>query len=381
MRVGIVGASGFVGNRATQVLHPDFEVRQIVHSSASLQRLILPNLDCPNLDCQIANSFDTSSLEAAFQGCDVIIHSVLGSSGLIRGCVGPTYRAAQKAGVRRIVYLSSMIVHSCAPAPGTTEETPLIENQPFPSHSAKIDAERKLLKLRQDGTVEVAIIRPGIVFGPRSRWIIDLADQLSHGTAYLIHGGQGICNTVYIDNLIEGIRLAMTAPEADGEAFFLGDREQVTWLDFYRPFADLFGIDPLQIPQVEVPEFTHHWRQQTIDTIWNSELIQKVLSLASEDLKQSLKNKVKQILPHRTQPIINSEPERLTQPKPRVTEMMAILQQSQYKLPFTKAEQRLGYQPIVSFPEGCRRSMEWLIGANLVHLPHPSKPEHQLQHD
>jgi nucleoside-diphosphate-sugar epimerase len=40
--------------------------------------------------------------------------------------------------------------------------------------------------------------------------------------------------------------------------------------------------------------------------------------------------------------------------------MMAELQQSQYKLPFNKAERILGYEPIVSFDEGCRRSIEWL---------------------
>jgi len=39
---------------------------------------------------------------------------------------------------------------------------------------------------------------------------------------------------------------------------------------------------------------------------------------------------------------------------------MAELQQSQYKLPFTKAEKILGYAPVVSFEEGCCLSIEWL---------------------
>jgi 2-alkyl-3-oxoalkanoate reductase len=358
MKVGVVGASGFVGNRAIELFDADenFELRQIVHSPSSLQRLTLNHLDV-----QIANSFDASSLEAAFKGCDIIIHSVLGSSGLIRGCIAPTYRAAQKAGVRRIIYLSSMIVHGSAPTIGTTEATLLLETQPFPTHLAKIYAERKLLELRKQGDVEVTILRPGIVFGPRSRWVTDLAYQLLHGTAYLINEGKGICNSVYVDNLIHGIRLAMMCPGADGEAFFVGDRDRVTWFDFYRPFAEILGVDSINIPQADVPEFSHNWKEQTIDAIWNSEQIQKILSYISDDLKQNfkqnLKHAIRQSITSSTQPSQKT----ITQPQPQVTEMMAILQQSQYKLPNTKAERILGYEPIVSFNEGCRRSVDWLI--------------------
>jgi 2-alkyl-3-oxoalkanoate reductase len=352
MRIGVVGASGFVGNRTVEMLHVDsLEVCPIVRSAASLEQL-----SYQHLDCRIANSFDRSSLEAAFKDCDVIIHSILGSPGLIRGCIVPTYQAAQRAGVRRIIYLSSMIVHTSAPAPGTTEATPPIKNQPFPTHIAKIDAERKLLQLRQKGSVEVTIFRPGIVFGPRSRWVQDLADRLSQGNAYLIDRGKGICNTVYVDNLIHAIRLSMNVRDADGEAFFVGDRERVTWFDFYQPFAEVFGVDLTQLPQVTVPQFTHNRRQQTLDSMWNSEIVQKALNLVSDELKQKLKRS----LPKRNR--LASEPTQAvtSAPQPVVSEMMAILQQSQYQLPFTKAEQILGYEPIISFKEGCYRSIEWL---------------------
>jgi nucleoside-diphosphate-sugar epimerase len=335
-------------------------VRPIVRSSASIDRLTQKNLDC-----RIAGAFDQSALEAAFKGCDVIIHSILGSPGLIRGSVAPAYKAAQKAGVRRIIYLSSMIVHCSAPAPGTTEASPLVENQPFPAHSAKIDAERKLMKLRQKGSVEVVIFRPGIVFGPRSRWVVDLANQLSQGTAYFINEGKGICNSVYIDNLIHAIRLAMTVPEADGEAFFVGDREQVTWFDFYRPFAEAFGVDPAQIPQLVAPEFSHSWKQQVMGSFWNSQFVQKVLATVSDDLKQ----KIRSAIPKQNKPSVETFQKVEAKPQPVVTEMMAELQQSQYKLPFGKAEKIFGYEPIVSFDEGCRRSIEWLIESEQFHLP------------
>jgi nucleoside-diphosphate-sugar epimerase len=215
--VGIVGANGFVGNRAVEMLHnAGITVRPIARRADSLQPF-----SSMGLNGYVANAFDQSALKEAFTGCDVVIHSVLGSPGLIRGSVRPTYQAAQQSGVRRIVYLSSMIVHTSAPAKGTTEATPPIKYQPrFPTHIAKIDAEQRLLKMRQTGDVEVVIFRPGIVFGPQSRWVVELANQLLQGTAYFIKDGSGICNTVYIDNLVHAIHLSLEKTGIDGEAFF-----------------------------------------------------------------------------------------------------------------------------------------------------------------
>lgn len=352
MRVGIVGASGFVGNRAVEMLHDDgHDVRSIVRSAASLQRL--PH---SHLDGRVANAFDCASLAAAFQGCDVIIHSILGSPGLIRGSIRPTYQAAERAGVRRIIYLSSMTVYTSAPAPGTTEASPVVENQPFPTQNAKIDAERQLLKLRQSGSVEVVIFRPGIVFGPRSRWVSELADQLVQHTAYFVNQGQGICNSVYVDNLIHGMQLALSNPAADGEAFFVGDRERVTWLDFYRPFAEALGVNLADIPNLDVPEFHHSWKQRVLGTIRDSALVQKSLASIPEDFKQQMK----QLVPQKPAAAPPAPAVAIAPPQPTVTEMMAILHQSRYQLPFTKAEKLLGYQPIVTFDEGCRRSTDWL---------------------
>jgi hypothetical protein len=131
----------------------------------------------------------------------------------------------------------------------------------------------------------------------------------------------------------------------------------VTWFDFYCPFAEAFGCDPRQIPQISVPQFSYSRKQMILDAFWNSEAIQKLLALVSDDFKHRLKSL---IVPGQNQKLTLPEPEVLAKAQPIVTEMMAILQQSQYKLPFEKAEKILGYKPVVSFAEGCRRSIEWL---------------------
>lgn len=354
--VGILGASGFIGNRAVEMLQLEdaVEVRPIVRTASSLE-----GSNWSHLDGRIANALDQSALQKAFTGCDVVVHSVLGSPGLIRGSVIPAYRAAQAAGVRRLIYLSTMCVHGQAPAPGTDESSFLSRRQPFPYNSAKIYAEQKLLRLRAKGSVEVVIFRPGIVFGPQSRWVIELADHLLQGTAYLVNGGTGICNTIYVDNLVHAIRLALTVAEADRQAFLVGEQEVVTWADFYRPVAEALGIDPSQIPHVEAPKFTRSWKQRVLGPVWDSALVQKTLSLLSDDLKRT----VKEALFPRSKPATSLPPTLPSKPKLIVTQEMALLQQCQYKLPFKKAEKILNYEPIVSFPEASHRSVDWLASA------------------
>ena len=352
LKIGILGASGFIGNRAVEMLQElGYEVRPIVRTSASMARLT-----CSDLDCHIANALDRSALARAFEGCDIVIHSVLGSPGLIRGTVVPTYQAASKAGVHRLIYLSTMCVHGQAPVFGIDEESPLGDRQPFPYNSAKIYAERKLLQMRKRGNVEVIIFRPGIVFGPQSRWIVRLADELLQGNAYLVNGGQGICNTVYIDNLVHAMHLAITADNVDGKAFFIGEQELVTWEDFYRPVAQALGIDCAQIHRVSAPKFSRSWKKLILKSVWDSTVTQKMLSLFSEQFKQT----IKKAIPKQKTSFTSSSHASLAKPSMTISQEMALLQQCQYKLPLKKAETILGYQPIVSFSEACDHCIDWL---------------------
>jgi hypothetical protein len=43
-----------------------------------------------------------------------------------------------------------------------------------------------------------------------------------------------------------------------------------------------------------------------------------------------------------------------------VSAEMADLHGCGYKLPLEKAHRILGYEPLLSFEEGCRRSIDWL---------------------
>ncbi len=335
-RVGIIGGSGFIGGRTSEVFCLDniAEVRPIVRSSSSLSRL-----KSLGLEGYTADALDSASLENALRGCEIAIYCAAGSPWFIKKTATSAYKAAEKAGVRRLVYLSTASVHGQAPQLGTDESSPLSDRQFLAYNNAKVKVEQKLLQLRKNGITEVVIIRPGIVVGPGSNWIVGFANSALSGTAYLVNHGDGICNSIYIDNLVHAIQLAMTAPEADKQAFLVGDAEKVTWADLYRPIAQGLGIDFSKLPNIDCSEFTPSWKERLREGLRNSDLLGGTLYFLASQRKTKEK-------PVPYQPSVNQE--------------MTWLYQCQYKLPNKKAEIILGYKPVVSFAETCNRIIEWL---------------------
>jgi nucleoside-diphosphate-sugar epimerase len=56
--------------------------------------------------------------------------------------------------------------------------------------------------------------------------------------------GEGICNAVYVDDVIDGLVLAALRPEAAGERFIVSGREPVTWATFFSAIAGALSLRP-----------------------------------------------------------------------------------------------------------------------------------------
>ena len=164
--IGILGASGFIGSRLAEwlVLRDLAEVRPFVRSLRGLARLARFDLDC-----RIADATDQASLESQMGGCQTVFHCVVGDRETILKSIKASYCAAATAKVRRLVYLSTAVVHGNTLKHGVHDESQPSIRQPFEYNVCKALAEQQLQKLRQDGRVEIVILRPCIVFGPRSQ--------------------------------------------------------------------------------------------------------------------------------------------------------------------------------------------------------------------
>lgn len=364
VRVAIIGASGFIGTRIVEsfYLSEIAGIVPIVKSYASMARLARFELDC-----RIADARDEDALALAFAGCDFVVHAALGDVSVIIDSVEATYRAAVRAGVKRLVYLSSIVVHGMAPPSGTDENSPISSKQRFNYNKAKVIAEQRLLNLRREGSTEVAILRPGIVYGPRSaRWTAGIADDLMNGRAYLVNNGKGICNCIYVDNVVEAIRLSIfAASEAvDGQAFLISDQEKITWKEFYASIAGGLDIDVNRLyclTDEDVEESLKRTWRDDFNDIRATPFVQSLLPFIPGSFKSSIK-KVIQGRPITVPAMLDdSTPQdKLLVPKPDITADLVTLQMCEYKLPNKKAQQLLGFSPVVTFAEGSQRALGWL---------------------
>jgi nucleoside-diphosphate-sugar epimerase len=362
LKVAILGANGFIGSRTVEMLHLEelAEVRPIVRTMYNLARL--SRFD---LDCRVPDAFDQSALCAAFKGCDIIVHAIAGDHKTIVESLSPMYHAAEAAGVRRLVYLSSASVHGQSPNAGTDENSSLNDRQTIAYNNSKVHAEMQLRELRKKGSVEVVMLRPSIVFGPRSYWISSFASDLLGGQAYMVDGGKGICNSIYIDNLIHAIYLACTTEGIDGEAFIVGDDETITWRDFYRPVVEAFGFNLDTVHDVTYKPRTKS-RKEQLKQILDSGPSQKILSLFPNKLLSATKAGVSALIarPHQhSSPWTFTRFQEASSIQPIASLEISLLHQCQYKLPDAKARKVLGYSPSVSFAEGSRRTAGWLAFA------------------
>ncbi len=357
-RIAIVGAGGFIGSRLVEVLHLGgfADVRPVVR-----QPYGLAGASRFALDGRIADALDADALRAAFDGCDAVVHAIAGDPRTIVESVAPMYRAADQAGVRRLVYLSSAAVHGQAPPPGTDEDSPLSARQPLEYNNAKVKAEQRLLSLRSGGRTEVVILRPGIVTGPRSSWQVEFARQLLKGSALWLDDGRGICNSIYVDNLVHAVRLASTAGGADREAYLVGDAETVTWADLYRPIAVALGLDVRQVANAVAVEPPPRWIDR-LHAFRARPAVKSKLALLPMRLRRTLETALSPPPEGARSPWWHPLAQKRA-PGPVVSREMALLYRCATKLPHAKAVAALGYRPVVSFDEGCRRTLEWLAFA------------------
>jgi nucleoside-diphosphate-sugar epimerase len=356
----VLGARGFIGARAVAGLRGRaFSVRAVARDLRGLER---------DPDVKVADALDIPALSDAFKGCDVVVHAVYTNHETAGRAMDATYAASEAAGVRRIVHVSTASVHGQAPAPSTDERSPLSLWQEFAYNNAKVRAERALRRSRARGKVEIVMLRPGIVFGPRSRWVTEFADALLGGRAVLVDGGRGVCNSIYVDNLVHAIELAARATGVDKEAFLVGDVERVTWADLYRPIASALGCALSSVPSVEGPRSAVPWGDLLRDVAHNSEhlgSLRRAVAPATTGLRSLLR--------HRRSAAGAASADG---GGPFLDRMNARLQQCTVKLPMSKAQRLLGYAPPVSFDEGIRHTLVWMqtAGYKVQSAPVPLRP-------
>ena len=242
--VFITGASGFIG----AALAEHYRARGA--TVRGVDRAADPRLGVVAGDVSIEGDWTR-----AMQGAELVVHTaaIVSLSGDPRRFwevnVLGTRRvldAAARAGVRRVVHLSSVTAFGFDFPDGADERWPVRPNG-VPYVDTKVASEQVVLQAHASGEVACTVIRPGDVYGPRSRpWTVLPVELIRAGRMVLPAGGRGIFSAVYIDNLVNGIALAASSPGGAGQVFTITDGVGVTTSEFFGRYAALLGKGPLR---------------------------------------------------------------------------------------------------------------------------------------
>ncbi len=317
----VTGASGFIGGRLAErlAIEEGVRVRAMVRNTKRAERLRKLSLEIVQGDL-----LDLSSLRKAIDGCDLVFHcaAVVRETGdrkeFFRTNVEGTenvLKVSRDAGIKKFIHFSSVAVYGMNPPDRTDETTPY---QPCGNLycDTKIAAEKAVWAAHQEAGLPVVVIRPANVYGPYSNpWTIRPVKLVNSGEMILINGGTGLCNYVYIDNLLDATLAATKSDRSVGQVYLISDGIAVTWKEFFGCYAQMAGKPEMR----SVPE----WLGRTI-------------ALSME---------------------ISSK---LTGKPPKITREAVRFLTRQARFNTEKMRRELGYQPRFSLKEGMKLTEQWL---------------------
>lgn len=240
MRVFVTGASGFIGSRLVEALRSRGDEVCGVDLRAD-----------PNADVVAGDISSPGAWQDHAAGSDLVIHTaaiVSNAEGMDAqwraNTLGTRHAldAAVRGGATRFLYISSVRAFSDTGFPdGVTEAHP-VRPDGNPYVDTKIACEQVVLQAHAAGEIEATIVRPADVYGPGSRpWTIIPIDKIRTNQFLLPAMGKGIFSPVYVDDLVNGLLLASTHPDAAGEVFTIGGSAGVTCKEFFGHYCRMLG--------------------------------------------------------------------------------------------------------------------------------------------
>ena len=257
MKALVTGASGFVGAAIVRRLLADgHDVRALVRAESPTD-----NIRGLKVETVAGDLLDHASLARAIRGCDTLFHCaadyriwVPDPERMYRINVDGTRAlmlAALEAGVRRVVYTSSVATLATATADRLGDETrpATPEDCIGPYKRSKTLAEAEVAKLIAEQGLPAVIVNPSTPLGPddikptpTGRIVIEAA--AGRMPAFVDTG----LNVVHVDDVAEGHLLALDKGRL-GERYILGG-ENMRLSEILAEIAALYGRKP---PTIRLP--------------------------------------------------------------------------------------------------------------------------------
>ena len=275
MNILITGANGFIGQAlCKRMLAEGYQVRGAVRGAA--QMTALPSGVEGVLIGDIGPETDWSK---ALDGIEGVVHLAARVHVMRESAADPLAafrlvnvagterlaRQAAEAGVKRLVYISSVKVNGERTGNKSSGQWSGVRGQggelkevfsewdvPEPQDPyavSKWEAEQVLRDVAADTGMEVVVLRPPIVYGPGVKAnFLRLLKLVKLGVPLPIASIKNQRSLIYVGNLIDAIITCLVHPKAAGKTFLVSDAQDVSTPELIQMMAGASGRRALMLP-------------------------------------------------------------------------------------------------------------------------------------
>lgn len=149
-------------------------------------------------------------------------------------------REAARAGLRRLVFVSSIKVNGEEAAEPYTEKSPASPTDPY--GISKWRAEQALREVEAQTGLEVVVLRPTLVYGPGVKAnFLNMMKVIHYGTPLPLASVRNRRSLIYLGNLVDALATCATHPGAAGKTFLVSDGEDLSTPELVRLTASALG--------------------------------------------------------------------------------------------------------------------------------------------
>lgn len=247
----VTGANGFVGTALCATLRArGVRVRGAVRQHAAVGQVAVGNLD------------GATDWRAALTNCRAVVHLAARVHVMADTDTDPLRayrevnveatlnlaRQAHQAGVERFVFVSSVKVNGEA----TTTRPFTAADVPAPSDPygvSKMEAEAALQAYGRESGLQIAIVRPPLVYGPGVKAnFLNLVKLVRRGLPLPFGRAAGLRSMVALENLVDLLILCTTHPAAAGGIFMVSDGRDLTVRQLVESIASAMGTTIWMLP-------------------------------------------------------------------------------------------------------------------------------------